>query len=500
MKRTVLYVILGVVLIGGVIGALVWRSREAGQPQEEVRSAVVERGTMVVAVSASGSVEPQARADLAFEAPGQIAEVPVEEGDRVEAGDVLVRLDSERLALQVQQAQASLASAEAQLAQLQSGPRPEEVASAEADVRAAEARVSAADANRDQLEGGADDAQVAAAEADLASAVTQQKIADDRHEATMKCFSFNLPAGATVPLPDGTVITLTERLEETFCPALGVPEEQARYSLEAADAALAAARLRLDELLAGPENEQVRAARANVWSAAAQRDAVQSQLDLLLEGATDEQVAAAEARVEQARASLEQAEFSLEQATLSAPFDGTVAAVNVTSGEIASTLPAITLVDESGFHVTVSVDEIDVGQLTEGQDADVTLDAFPDIVIPGVIERIAPAATLEGGVVYYDVVVELAPMDVAVRAGMTANATIVVQELDDVLMIPTWVVRVDRRTGRTYVQQEAADGDIERVDVMLGVRHEGMAQVLDGLSEGDEVLWVPDEFFDFGSQ
>jgi len=357
--------------------------------------------------------------------------------------------------------------------------------------------VSAAAANRDQLEDGADDAQVAAAEADLASAITQQKIADDRHEATMRCFSFSLPAGEPVTLPDGTVITLTERLEETFCPALGVPEEQARYSLRAADAGLAAARLRLDELLAGPDAEQVRAARANVWSASAQRDAVQAQLDLLLEGATDEQVAAAEAGVEQARAALQQSELSLEQATLSAPFDGVVAAVNVTSGEIASTLPAITLVDTSSFHVAVSVDEIDVGRLAEGQSADVTLDAFPDVVVPGVIERIAPAATLEGGVVYYDVVVELGRTDVAVRAGMTANASIVVDELADVLTIPTWVVRVDRSAGQTYVQRRTADGDVERVDVVLGVRREGVAQVLGGLAEGDEVVWVQDDPFDF---
>jgi HlyD family secretion protein len=503
MKRMSLYVILGVVavVVAAVVGVAVWRSRAAAQPEAEARSALVERGTMLVAVSASGSVEPQDRVSLAFEAPGQVAEVPVEVGDGVEAGDVLARLDSERLALQVQQAQARLASAEAQLAQLKAGPRAEEVEASEANLRAVQAQVSATAASRDQLEGGASDAQIAAAEADLASAITQQKIAEDTHDLTMKCVGISFPAGKVITLPGGEVITLTEPFEETFCPALGVPEEQARYRLEAADEELEAAQARFDELLAGADADQVRASRANVSAAAAQRDAAQAQLDLLLAGATDEQIAAAEAQVAQARAALEQAELSLELATLRAPFDGVVAEVNVTAGEMASAgLPAITLVDTSRFRITVSVDEMDVGRLAEGQVAQVTLDAFPDIAITSTVERIAPAATFEGGVVYYDVLIRLAPTGAPIRADMTANATIVVEELTDVLKVPTWVVRVDRSTGQTYVHRQVG-GDVERVDVTVGVRHEGVAQVLEGLSEGDEVVWVQDSApLGFGSQ
>jgi HlyD family secretion protein len=492
MKRMVLYLVLGVVIVAAVVGAIVWQTRLAASPEEEARSAVVERGTMLVAVSASGSIDPQARVSLAFEVPGRVAEVPVEVGDRVEAGDVLARLDTGQLTLQAQQARAALMLAEAQLAQLQAGPRPEEVAAAEANLRAVQAQVSATAANRDPVEGGPSDAQIAAAEADLASAIKQQWVAEDMHEKTMTCVTFTWM---------GEV--------KKICPALGVPEEQARYNLHAADKALAAAQAGLDELLAGADADQIRVAQADVWAAAAQRDAAQAQLDLLLAGATEEQIAAVEAQVAQARAALELAELSLENATLRAPFDGVVAAVNVTAGEMASAgLPAVALVDTSRFRITVSVDEIDVGRLSEGQTAEVTLDAFPDVTINGAVERIAPVATLEGGVVYYDVVIGLAPTDVPIRADMTANATIVVEELADALVIPTWVVRVDRSTGQTYVDRQVGDGGtvgdrpqrVERVDVVLGVRHEGVAQVLDGLSEGDQVVWVEDsQILDFGN-
>jgi HlyD family secretion protein len=469
MKRTTLYVIVGAILIAVVIGAIAWRSRPAVQPEGETRSAAVERGTLRVAVSASGSVEPQARVGLAFETPGRVVEVVVEVGDTVAAGDVLARVDSDPLALQVRQAQAALASAEAQLAQLRAGPRPEEVAAAEANLRAVQAQVSAAAANLDGLKAGPTGAQIAAAEADLSSAILQQKVAQMAYDRT-------------------------DKQDEKR-------KEQANYDLYAANEALAAAQARLDELLAGADANQVRAAQANVWTAAAQRDAAQAQLDLLLAGAADAQIAAAQARVAQARAALEQAQLSLENATLRALFDGLVAEINATAGEMASSgKPAITLVDTSRFRIRVSVDEMDVARLAEGQTAQVTLDALPDALITGTVERIAPAATLQGGVVDYDVVIGLAPTDAPIRADMTANATVIVEELADVLTVPTWVVRVDRNTGQTYVDRKVGD-KIERVDVELGVRYEGVAQVLDGLAEGDVVVWVPGSMpFNFGGQ
>ena len=477
MKRRVLVVILGAAVIALVIGALVWRSVSKAallaSPNGGARSAIVERGTMLVAVSASGSVEPQARVSLSFEVPGWVVEVPVTVGKPVKAGEVLARLDSTSLALQVQQAQAALASAKAQLAQLRAPARPEEVAAAEANLRAAQAQVSATAANLDQLEAGAGEAQIAAAEADLAAATLQQKVAQISYDGTDK------------------------RNEDR--------KEQARYNLYAANEALAAAQARLDEARAGANADQVRGTRANVSAAVAQRDGAQARLDLLRAGATAGQSAAAEAGVVQAQAARDLAQLSLEDGTLWAPFDGVVAEVNATAGELAPTgRPAIALVDPSRFHIHVSVDEVDVGRLAEGQTARVTLDALPGTTITGTVERIAPAATVQGGVVDYEVIIGLAPADAPIRTGMTANATIVTEELTDVLTIPTWVVRVDRSTGQTYVQRRVGDkrsGNVERVDVQVGVRYEGVAQVLGGLAEGDEVVWIPEsQPFNMGSQ
>ena len=474
MKRRTLYALLGVIAIVAVVGVIVWRTRAAEATAEDRQTATVERGTLLVAVSASGVIEPHGRVDLTFEQPGLVDEVLVEVGDTVKKGDMLAQLDTDQLALQVRQAQAALASAEAQLDRLKTGARPEEIAAAKASLQAAEAQLSGATARLNRLKAGATEAEIAAAEAELAAATIQQIRAQDFHELTLTCVDVEWGGQ-----------------ERTICPALGVPEEQARYSLEAANKALAAAQARYDEVLAGTDANQIRAAEANVLAAAAQRDAIKAQLDLLLDGATEGQIAAIEAQVEQARTALEQAELALELATLNAPFDGVIAAVNAKAGEMSPTgRPAITVLDISQFHITVSVDELDVGKLSEGQSAKITVEAFPDVTLDGTVESIAPAATLaQGSVVYYDVTITLSPTDTPIRADMTANATIVVKELDNVLLIPTWVVRVDRTTGQTYVDRKAGD-ETERMNVTLGVRHEGFAEVIDGLREGDVVVWI----------
>jgi HlyD family secretion protein len=471
MKRRTIYIILGIVLVAAVAGVIVWRTQGAQTPEGETRTATVERGTLLVAVSASGSVEPQSSVGLSFESPGRVAAVPVEVGDSVQAGDALAQLDTRQLELQVHQAQAASTAAKAQLAQIEAGPRPEEVAGAEADLRAAQAQVDNAAANLDQLQSGPTEAQIADAETQVAQAELQHKVA----------------------LLEYDRVRAIEASEETI--------EHAAYDLYTAEKSLAAAQAALADAQAGADADDLRAARATVDGAVAQRDAAQARLDLLLAGSTDEQVADAEAQVERAQAALEQAQLNLERATLYAPFDGIVARVNVSAGEMAPVgLPAVALLAPSALQVAIGVDELDVGRLAVGQTAKVTLDALPDATLEGTVKSVAPAATIDpGGVTYYDVIVTLEPTDAPVRPDMTANVTIVVEELTDVLTIPTWVVRVDRTTGQTYVNQRAG-GKIERVDVTLGVRYEGTAQVLDGLAEGDQVIWVQEDPFEFGGE
>jgi len=500
MNRKILYAALGLLLIAAVAGGLVWHSRQQrSQLPDDLRSALVERGQMIVAVSASGAIEPAHRADLALEVGGQVAEVPVEVGHEIQEGGLLVGLDTEQSRLQLEQAEANLDSAKAQLAKLEAGPRAPEVEASEANLRAAEAQVGVAAAERDQVAGGAAEPDIASAEAEVASALTQHKKAYDWHETTMECRTIERDAGDVIDIGGGQTITLTEDFKRTICPLLGVPEEQARYRLEAANEALEAARARLEEVKAGADTNQLSAAQSNVAAAAAQRDATQAQLDLLVEGPTREQVEAAESNVDQAEATVKQARITLEQGRMEAPFDGVVAAVDTSVGQQAPAgVPIVTVIDPSIFHVTIAVDELDVARLEVGQRARLSFDALPDTVVTGTVKHIAEAAALDSGIVTYDVRIDLAPTDAPIKSDMTTSATIVVEEIADALKIPTWAIHVDRDSGQYYVRRRTVSG-VERVDVQLGARYEGVAQVLSGLSAGDEVVRVPESSqFDFG--
>lgn len=502
MNRKNLYVIVTVALLAAVVAGLVWWSRQHGdEAAEDLQSAMVERGNLLVSVSGSGAVRPERRVDLASEIGGLVMEVPVDVGDEVQRGDQLIILDKERLNLQVAQAEASLAAAEAQLAKLKAGAQPEDVEATESNLRAADAQVDVAEAEYDQIAAGAGKSDIAAAEADLASAITQQKKAEDRHEATLKCVTIERSPGDVIPIDEGQVITLTEGFEKTVCPLLGVAEEQARYQLEAANEALEAARTRLEQTETGANTNQLSALQSNVAATVAQRDAAQAQLDLLRAGPTEEQTAAAQANVDQAEASVEQARLALDQATVETPFDGVVAAIYVTAGQRATAgLPLVTLIDPSQFHLSIPVDELDVAPLAVGQQARVSFDALPGVVVTGTVRSIAQAAASDEGVAAYDVRIDLPPSDAAIRADMTATATVIVEEISDALRIPTWAIHVDQATGEYYVQRRTGT-EVQRVDVELGTRQEGMAQVLTGLSEGDEVVRSPQSSrFDIGAR
>jgi len=360
-------------------------------------------------VIAEAAIEPARWAALRFEPGGAAVEVLVQEGDVVSEDDLLVRFDPIDAQLAVQEAEAALAAAQAQLAQVKAPSRPQEIAVAEAQLAVAEGALAQAAAQRDRLAAGATDAEVAAAQAQLAQAMAQQLQAEDAHDATMKCFKFTLP--------DGT--------KDKFCPALGTYEELARYQMHAADDALAAAQAQL-EAAQGGAGAQLRAARAAVDSATAQRDAAQAQLDLAQAGSTPEQVAAAQAQVTQVEAALATAQAALERTEIRAPFAGTVVEVSVDAGDTArpgQVIVVLATLDRLQAR-TVDLTELDVARVAEGRPVVVKVDALPDAPLSGHVLRIDEQSEDYRGDVVYPVTVGLDGDTTALRWGMTAMVEI----------------------------------------------------------------------------
>jgi len=252
--------------------------------------------------------------------------------------------------------------------------------------------------------------------------------------------------------------------------------------IAAARAALAQAEADLSRLLGEQRQGALAAQRANL--AAAEANLARLTAD---PRATD--LARAQARVAQAQAQLDLAQIRLDDTTLTAPFDGVVARINVAPGEQVTQGPVLTLIDVSRFKVTVTVDEVDVVRVAPGQDVEVLIDALGPPPQIGRVQRIAPQATNERNVTAYEVELEVAPGDRPLRSGMTASATIITAKRENALSVPVQAVREEN--GMTVVDVVVNDnGRITLVaqPVETGIRTGDRIEIINGLNEGQQVL------------
>jgi HlyD family secretion protein len=498
-------VALALILVAGLLSGC--GLGELGQTAEELEVVSVERGSIMSSITAVGTVRAGAEVLLSFETSGRVNTIAVQEGERVEEGQVLAQLDAADLALQIRSAEAVLASASAQLDALREGPRPEEIRAAEGQVAAAQAALEQAMAQRDQLRGGATEAEIAASQSAVKSAranynrVEAGPSAEEKAQAQAALES----AKASLQQAQAAYDRVKDRQDVSMLPqslalqnaTIEMNRAQANYDallshptaaeLAAAEAQLAQAEAQLAQLEAGVE-PQLRVAEAIVVAAQAQRDIAQAQLDLLRAGARDSEIAAAEAQVEQAQVAVDTARLVFERANLLSPFYGTVGSIAVEIGEsVSPQIPAITLIGDSQFTIQAEVDEAEIGWIEIGQAVLVTFDAFPDQEFAGRVLAVAPLASIDLGIVSYRVTVEIPETDLPLRAGMTANTEIVKEQRENVLLVPNLAIALDPATGQKYVDRQVPAG-LERVEIETGLATDLYSEVLSGLEEGDPVV------------
>jgi multidrug efflux pump subunit AcrA (membrane-fusion protein) len=339
--------------------------------------------------SASGRVLPAERATVSFGMGGKLAWV-IDVDSQVETGDVLARLDSAALSAAIDQAQANLQAAEAQLALASRQPPATDIATATGAVTVAEANLQLAEA----------DAQQAADRAELGIEAAQAEL--DRAQGLLDLAQAELDSLAAL-LPEDD-------------PQIAAAEAQVTI----AEAGLAAAEAALAE--AEDTDLLVAAAEAGAQLAQGQLDQAQALLDKLLAGPDEEELAVLNAQVAQAGALLAAAEAALAEATLVAPFAGTVAAVNFRPGEtVLPGQPVIMLGDLTTLQVeTTDLNEVDAAQIAAGMTATVTFDALPGYVTEGTITRVANMSTPGQAGTSYTLIIQMDSLPDALRWGMTA--------------------------------------------------------------------------------
>ena len=450
MKRRTI-IIGGIVSAAAVVGLLLFVVGPLLRPPPElnVRRGKAEAGTILVTISAAGKVEPEQRASLSFSRSGaaNVTDVKVEVGDRVRASQQLGREETGLLDISVEQAQLLLEIQEL------SNQRLLEPAS-ESDLKAALAAISAAGARYSSLAADPEEVEVARLEAEQAQfSFTAAELNRNGANGAVSAGFFRQSQADIATAQAGIAWVQTEILT-----------------------------LQYQQLLEGPNPQALGAAGAEIGVARA-------DLALLEEGPTELMVERSVMQLQQAQVAFDRAEEDLRGAILVAPFDGIIAVVNIKERTPAPIgVAAIEMIDDSKFHIDVDVDEIDIGRVQEGQAVSVVLDALPGQVLSGTVVAISPSANSTSGIVSYNVRVDIDTTEAPLRTGMTATVDIVVRQEDEVLRVPNWAIRIDRRSGNTFVNIQGPDDSLLEIEVELGLRGDAYSEIASGLSEGDEVL------------
>ena len=376
--------------------------RRGRVPTVQVETA--RRTTIIRTLGVTGEVVPVSSMVVGTTMEGPIVHCPWREGDQVSAGEKLLEIDRQSYRAEVLAARSALVVAEARLADMRAGTRPEDIAEAEQQVR------------------------------EWQEMVTRGKADFDR----------------------------AERLVESGAVSRG-DFVKSRAEFHTAQAKLAAAESRLERLRAGP---------------------------------TTTEIAVQEALMEQAAAALEVSKARLAECVVTAPFDGTVTAVHVHPGDIATPrTPLLEVVDMSSLVVRFAVREAFATAIRPDMLVNVALDAYPGQSLRAVVTRVYPVldSTMRTRTVEATLVEphEIVP-------GMFGRLELELEASEDTLVVAQEAIIVTPQGERVLFV--VVDGEAQQRTITTGIEQGSMVEVLEGLQEGDQVVVAGNERLRSGVQ
>jgi HlyD family secretion protein len=205
----------------------------------------------------------------------------------------------------------------------------------------------------------------------------------------------------------------------------------------------------------------------------------------------------AEAQVAQAQASLKQLEEQLGYTTITSPMDGTILSRDVEIGDAVSSILVLgstatlvmTIGDTTQVYVQGKVDESDIGKVYMGQAARIKVESFKDKTFQGKVTKIAPLGVEKDNVTTFEVRVSIDNPGGELKANMTANAEILLEEHKNVLTVPEQAVLYDKdRNASVEVPDPKTKNGRRKVDIKAGISNGTKTEILAGLKSGDTVI------------
>jgi HlyD family secretion protein len=291
---------------------------------------------------------------------------------------------------------------------------------------------------------------------------------------------------------------------------------QAQAQLEASSASLNGTRADLERAKVDAEGPDVpllkrayvRAqgmAKEGVVSASALDDAQKNyEMSLNKQNVSKAQLQVLQAKIGQAqgqvaqdRANLKQLEEQLGYTTIESPIDGIVLSRDVEIGDAVSSILVLgssatlvmTMGDTSEVYVKGKVDESDIGKVYLGQPARIKVESFKDKTFTGKVTKISPMGVEKDNVTTFEVRVSIQNSTLELKANMSANAEIMLEEKKNVLMVPEAALIYDKeRKAQAEIPDVKGEKGKKKVNVKLGISNGVKTEILEGLNEKQQVI------------
>ncbi len=544
MKHLRLYLACFILLCVSVVGFWIYtRYLKSNTPAS--LTFTVKRGSLDQLVRARGNVVTQKDYDLSFVSSGTIQAMLVKEGDVVEEGQTLARLDDTSLRLERARLVSVLEHRQAAYHELLSGTRTETVSSSQSKVTSAESALSDAKRALTDTQSKADASLVSLYQSapDLLQSVSVAA-QDAIHQKTDVLFTnpntsnpslvFQTSANNVSESEQerqniGSVLTqlseealvaktadhsdmdaLLEKSEgqldeiQTYLDTLSVAlngaigfgdRETDKASLNTARSSIQTERSSVSALRQNIHVQvasnalAVSAAQAAVNAATNALAVAKKELALDQSGSVSEDISSAAAAVQEIQNQISSEDDALQKTTISAPSAGVIMVVDHETHEVVAAGERVIRFSSTSQKIEADISELDIGNIREGSREPVTatLDAYPDIPLTGYVTTVDEEPVIKDTDTYYrvNILLDHQPTTATVRSGMSADVLIHVSAVKDALKIPAFLVH--KINGQSFVTR-FAQGKQTDVPVVTGVTDGQDIQIVSGLDEGQTVV------------
>lgn len=459
-------------------------------------TAVVSRGDIVLTVESSGNVDTALSKNLSFPFSGKVLK-SVKKGDMIKKGNTLIEIDNRKTIFLVEQAKENIKIAESSLKiakinfkgaldanhiATQSAQKNNELYQQLSDNahKNLENTNIASDASIESaataLKNAQDSFNTSISQAQTAINNANEQLRIDRQEKNIlgdsRIVADENAVSSAVASYNSTLAAATASVNSAAA-ALNLAKEQARLNSESAEGAYAQALI----------NQSIA-----YWNTLSSLEQAGRQIS-----STMESIKTAEIQVNLAKINLDITSLELENSRIIMPFDGFIQTVNVSEGEYLSPYVIAATVISDEFVVKTDIEETDIGKIKKGQEADITLDAYPDEKIKGIVDSVSPISKNTAGVISFQITIkpEKSKLEL-LKYGISANITIYTGKFENVLLVPS--LAVFEENDKSYVWIADENDKPLKTEVKTGASNFENIEIKSGLKEGDEVfLSKPDD-------